>query len=226
LSFAQEISSIHSDLVQPETEESWDAIARAITRVCKLCKTSTGDSLEMISSIYTFSRPLNSAMSSERTRLSGAAVELVSVLASTLGASFDALLPAFLPTLLVLCGRPNKVFIARARTCILTIIEMTLLPSILPYLVQSLREKSVSLRLTALEGVLACLNCFNPPDLEKESRAQDIENAIRVTARDANAEVRKVSRKVFEAYQMLLPNRVDKCVSPRIIYPIQFTFIR
>jgi hypothetical protein len=53
------------------------------------------------------------------------------------------------------------------------------------------------------------MNCFNPPDLEKEGRAQDIESAIRLAARDASADVRKISRKVFEAYKVLLPSRVD-----------------
>ena len=59
---------------------------------------------------------------------------------------------------------------------------------------------------------MACLNCFNPPDLEKDVRARLVEDVIRVTARDASADVRKVSRKVFEAYKALLPRRVDKYV--------------
>lgn len=57
---------------------------------------------------------------------------------------------------------------------------------------------------------MACLNSFNPPDLEKEARARLIEDVIRVTARDANADVRKVSRKIFEAYKALLPGRVEQ----------------
>jgi hypothetical protein len=56
------------------------------------------------------------------------------------------------------------------------------------------------------------MNCFNPPDLEKENRALEIEAAIRLSARDANADVRKVSRKIFEAYKELLPDRVDRFV--------------
>jgi hypothetical protein len=94
----------------------------------------------------------------------------------------------------------------------LTIIETTQLPSILSYLLLSLQDKAMSMRLTAMESVLACLNCFNPPDIEKEARALDIENAIRATARDANADVRRTSRKVFEAYKVLLPGRVERYV--------------
>jgi len=73
-------------------------------------------------------------------------------------------------------------------------------------------DKSLSLRLIATELVLACMNCFNPPDLETVQRAEDIEGVIRTTATDASAEVRKCSRNVFEAYKILLPGRLDKCV--------------
>ncbi len=76
----------------------------------------------------------------------------------------------------------------------------------------SVSDKSLSLRLIATELVLACMNCFNPPDLETVQRAEDIEGVIRTTATDASAEVRKCSRNVFEAYKILLPGRLDKCV--------------
>jgi hypothetical protein len=158
------------------------------------------------------SRALNSAMNSARTKLSGAAIDLISSVASGLGPTFEPLLHLFFPSLLTLCTRSNKVFITRARTCIQTIIENTQLLPVLTYLTQSLKDKSVSLRLAASEGVLACMNCFNPPDLEKEARAREIESVIRVTAKDASADIRKTSRKIFEAYKVLLPNRVDKCV--------------
>ncbi|KAF8891649.1 clasp N terminal-domain-containing protein [Infundibulicybe gibba] len=153
-------------------------------------------------------------MTSERTRLSGAAVDLVSAVALQMGGQFEPLLPLFFPTLLNLCSRTNKVTITRTRTCILAIIEATQLPSILPYFLQSVKDKSASLRLTSVEGTLCCLNCFNPPDLEREARAKDIEGIIRSSARDANADVRKVSRKVFEAYKLLLPGRVDNFTAP------------
>ncbi|EGO00202.1 hypothetical protein SERLA73DRAFT_26207, partial [Serpula lacrymans var. lacrymans S7.3] len=164
---------------------------------------------ELIAGLRSLSRPLTNSMNSERTRLSGTAIELIGAVATGLGSSFEPLLPLFLPTLLNLCTRANKVFTTRARSCILITIESTQLPSILPYLAESLGSKSVSLRLAAAESVLGCLNCFNPPDLEKESRARLVEEVIRATAKDASADVRKISKKVFEAYKTLMPSRVD-----------------
>lgn len=92
----------------------------------------------------------------------------------------------------------------------MTIVEHVQSPLLIPYFRNSVTDKSLSLRLTATELVLACLNCFNPPDLESIQRAEDIETVIRATATDSSSEVRKSSRDVFEAYKILLPSRVDE----------------
>lgn len=198
-------------LIVTETEESWDSIANGILHLASLSKMGACNFPdEFIASIRSLSRPLTSAMCSERGRLSGAAIDFLVTLASDLGGDMEALLPLFFPTLLTLCTRRSNIFVNRARACIIAFIENTQLPSILPYLADGSKDKSVSLRLAATESVLACLNCFNPPDLEKEARAKIVEDVIRVTARDASADVRKASRKVFEAYKTLLPGRVDK----------------
>jgi hypothetical protein len=211
--FKDKVDSIRNDICVTETEETWDAIAQSISNLTMLCGNGGCDfPAEIITTMREFSRPINRAMNSERTRLSGAAIDLIGVVASGLGMGFDPLLPLFFPALLALCSRTNKVIITRTRTCILTIIETTQLPSILPYFLQSVKDKSSSLRLTVAEGALASMNCFNPPDLEKDARAREIEAIIRATARDASADIRKVSRKVFEAYKLLLPSRVDRYV--------------
>ncbi|KAJ7502733.1 clasp N-terminal domain-containing protein [Mycena galericulata] len=214
----QKLDSIRTDLFLSETEETWDRIARGIAALTTACNdVDTYSPTELVAVARSISRPLISAMNSERSRLSGVAIDLVSVVASCLAVAFDPLLAHFFPVLLVLSSRTSKVTVARARSCILTVIEATHLPSILPYLAQSVTDKSVSLRQTIVESTLACMNCFNPPDLEKDARAKDIETIIRATVRDASADVRKVSKKVFEAYKLLLPNRLERCVANGII---------
>lgn len=164
----------------------------------------------MVAEIRSISRPLNNTLNSERSRLSGAAIEFLTALTTGLGSSFEPLVSQFVPTLLALCGRTNKVFTGRARACILAIIQHTRLPSLLPYLAGMANHKSVFLRLTAAEGILACLNCFNPPDLEKETRARVVEDFIKLAARDASADVRKASKEIFKAYKALMPARVAR----------------
>ncbi|KAF8817128.1 hypothetical protein BYT27DRAFT_7229085 [Phlegmacium glaucopus] len=184
------LNSLKDDLTLEETEDSWERITKAIL--------SFVGTSEVINALRNFSRPVISAMNSERTRLCNATIDLLMSAATGLGREFEQLFTLFMPPLLALCGRTNKVVINRARTCIITIIESTQLAS-------NVKDKSASLRLIVAEGTLACLNSCNPPDLEKESRARDIESIIR--------DVRKLSRKIFECYKILLPGRVDRLVN-------------
>lgn len=210
-----ELELIRKKVTLCETEDSWDVIADGLSSLIAICHNGGCDhASDMVSGIRSLSRPLISAMNSERSRLSGTAVDLVSALAVGLGSSFEPLVSLFVPTLLGLCGRTNKIFTSRAKSCILTVIEHTQLPSILHYLADMATQKSALQRLTAAEAVLACLNCLNPPDLEKEARARLVEDFIRVTARDASPDVRKASKQIFGAYKTLMPARVENFVNP------------
>jgi hypothetical protein len=207
----EELERARASLSLVETDATWDAIGNALLRIIALLKGGACDFPKTLtSSVRSMYRSITSAAASERSRLSSSAVECIATLATGLGPSFDPLVPLFIPTLLSICSRPNKVFISRAKATIQTIIDQTQLISLLPYFVGALREKSVTLRLIAIESLLACVQCFNPPDLERDARARDVENAIRLTATDASADVRKVSRHVFDAYKILLPARVDR----------------
>ncbi|KAK7057325.1 TOG domain-containing protein [Favolaschia claudopus] len=213
--FHQQFESSRTQISLAETEETWDTIARSISTLAAACSdTDSYTPAELVAAIRVISRPLISAMSSERSRLSGVAIDFVAIVAGCLGPAFEPLLSSFFPALLALSSRTSKVTVGRARTCIHAIIDATHLPNILFYLSQDINDKSVSLRLTVVESTLACMNCFNPPDLEKESRAKEIEAIVRAAARDANAEVRKISRKVFEAYKLLLPTRLESFAAP------------
>ncbi|KAG2150616.1 clasp N terminal-domain-containing protein [Suillus clintonianus] len=210
-----ELEAVRGKVSLEETEESWDKIEQGIVQLTQCCNNGGCDfATEMVAGIRSLSRPINHAMNSERSRLSGSTIELVNALLAGLGPSFEPLVSLFMPTLLGLCGRTNKVFTSRAKACILAVIENTQLPSILPYLAESLNQKSAFLRSVAAEGVLACLNCFNPPDIEKDTRARLIEDVIKLTARDASADVRRAGKMIFEAYKALLPDRVESFIAP------------
>jgi len=207
----EEFEHARASLSLAETDETWDVISNALLRIIALSKGGACDfPTTLTTSIRSMHRSITSAVVSERSRLSSTAVECIGALAMGLGPSFDPLVPLFIPTLLSICSRPNKVFISRAKATIQTIIDQTQLISLLPYFVGALREKSVTLRLIAIESLLLCVQSLNPPDLERDARVRDIENAMRLTAMDASADVRKVSRHVFDAYKILLPARVER----------------
>lgn len=196
-------------LALEESEDTWERIARAIQRLNALAKGSATDfPKETVAAVRTHVRPIISALNSERSRLNGAATDLVVNLATQLGRQFGPLLPHLAPTLLGLSTRTNKLLISRAKSCLLAIAEYAQLTNLLPLLRDAVTDKSLSLRLVSSEVALKCLNCFDPSNLETNARAEDIECMIRSTARDASADVRKVSRSLFEAYKILLPQRV------------------
>ncbi|OAX34072.1 hypothetical protein K503DRAFT_656589, partial [Rhizopogon vinicolor AM-OR11-026] len=141
-------------------------------------------------------------------RLSGSAIECVTAQSACLGPLFEPLIPLFMPTLLGICSRSNKVFTRRAKACIFAIITHTPSPSILPFLVKSLDRQSTSLRLVAAEGVLTYVKSSNTPIIANDARARLVENVIRVTAEDASADLRTAGKALFEAYRACLPNCV------------------
>jgi CLIP-associating protein 1/2 len=213
--FFVSLEKLKHPLSLPESEESWEEISTGLERLRRLCQLGACDhGTEIIFTFRSLHRNIVSAMNSERTRLSGAALDALGEVALSLGSDFEPILPLFFPALLSLCGRMNKVVVSRAKTCVFGIIEATQLPGILTYLVQSVNDKSPTIRLAVAEGALSCLRCFNPPDLEKESLAFAIETIIRSTVRDANANIRKVGKDVFQSFKVVLPHRVERYVLP------------
>jgi CLIP-associating protein 1/2 len=209
--FVRSFEKLKRPLSLPESEDSWEQIYKGFDQLGRLCQRGAFEhTLEFISSLRSIHRNVVGAMNSERTRLSGVALDLLGTVASGLSSDFEPLLPLFFPSLLSLCARTNKVVVSRAKICIVTIVEVTQLPSILIYLAQSAKDKSPSVRLVVTEVTLSCLKCFNPPDLEKENLSSTIEAIIRSSARDANAEIRKVGKDIFQSYKVLLPDRVER----------------
>lgn len=74
-------------------------------------------------------------MATERTRLSSSTLDLLASI-TRLGHAFAPLLPLYLPALLRLLCRTNKLYIARASSTLQSIIAHTHLPDILKFVVE------------------------------------------------------------------------------------------
>ena len=164
---------------------------------------------QMVAGMRSLSKQLNNSLKSERSRLSGSVIELLTVVSTGLGPAFDPLVSLFMPSLLGLCARTNKVSASWAKACITAIINHTKSPSILPHLAESVHHASGPLRLVAAEGVLACMNCFILPD----NTTHLIESVIKSASRDACEDVRTAGKKILEAYKALSPQRAGKLIS-------------
>ncbi|OJA17922.1 hypothetical protein AZE42_03468 [Rhizopogon vesiculosus] len=213
-SLTRELQDIRQRVSIPETEESWSQIEQGIVQLTECCNIGGCNfPEEIIAGIRSMSRHLNHAMKSERSRLSGSAIECVTAQSARLGPLFEPLIPLFMPTLLGICARSNKVFTRRAKACIFAIITHTSSPSILSFLAKSLDRKSTSLRLVAAEGVLTYVKSSNTPMIANDSRARLVENIIRVTAEDASADIRTAGKALFEAYRARLPDCVASFIA-------------
>ena len=147
-------------------------------------------------------------MNSERTRLSATVLELLTTIIPRLDRSFEPLMQVFIPSVLKLCTRTNKLYISRARTLLDTITGHTSLTSIVPYFQGCWSDKSTTLRLAAAESMVSALKKFNPPDLSRY--ISHIETAILSAGVDKDPSVRSAGRKLFECYKALWPERVER----------------
>ena len=149
-------------------------------------------------------------MNSERTRLSAAALDCLITIAPRVGLAFEALVSLFVPHILRLATRTNKVYVTRSQAGLALILGYCHIPSIIPCLLAACKEsKVVTGRAVAVECMLRCLNKWDWTEKEIKAKVCDVEEVIRVTGRDKDAGVRQTSRKVFEAYKTLFPDRVD-----------------
>lgn len=159
-------------------------------------------------------------MATERTRLSGTTLDLLSSL-TRLSTAFLALLPHYLPPLLRLLCRTNKLYISRTLAALQSIIKNTRLPHVVNYIVaewQAEGGKSSSFRIGASELLLVILGSTSGADLvvDKDSVGEkwldEVEWIIRIAATDREVKVRAVIKSVWDIYRIQWPERVSSYV--------------
>lgn len=196
------------DLV--ETDETWDRIDHALAQFQILTKCGATKVPSYIMRVHEFAPCIARSLLSERTRLSGTASDVLNSMAPRLAERFAPFVSVFVPPLLQLCARTNKVSLRRAEKSLHLICRHCHLPYILSYLVHALKEKSSSLRASAAECMVIFLDSCDPSRLHK--RVTDVEEAIRILATDAHPQARATCRHLYGVYAGLFPERRASCV--------------
>lgn len=147
-------------------------------------------------------------MLSDRGRLSGVATETIQTLAPRLGQSFAPLVSVYLPAIVTLLGRPNKVFLKRAEKCLTTIVSHCLLPAILFELKKGLSDPSNTCRQGCSAGLLRALNEW-PPETFGQKGVACIEEALRKVGTDKDKDVRATGKLIYAKFCDIWPERVD-----------------
>lgn len=150
-------------------------------------------------------------MLSDRGRLSGVSTDLLQTFAPRLAAQFHSLIHLYLPPLVRLLARPNKVYLKRAEKCLQTIITHCHLPSILIYLRNGLDDKSDACKRASAVGVERAVLEWDR-DIWNEKGLDVLELCIRKMATDRDADVRKTGKRVWALFMDIWPERIDESV--------------
>ncbi|CAG8463670.1 11833_t:CDS:10 [Funneliformis caledonium] len=137
--------------------------------------------------------------------------KLIEEMAKTLGFKFDALSEIFVPSIIKLCMRTKKTTLIRAQKCVKTIIRECRLPNLIPKFKEALQNQSKTLRNCAAEWIQISLEANEVGDLN--NYIADIEWSIRQCASDPSADVRAISKQIFEIYKSKFDLRLDTFVA-------------
>ncbi|KAL8278817.1 hypothetical protein RQP46_008886 [Phenoliferia psychrophenolica] len=225
-SVENELATLQLALDKDETEHTWEQIDRAVKRFHACVRGGATKHTDTFVKGFRQKELVNKiirSMATERTRLSASTLDLFASM-TRLGPAFAPLLPLYLPALLRLLCRTNKLYITRASSTLLSIILHTRLPDILRFIVQEWKNeagKSASFRLAAVEAVLAMIGgegatgegiAGGKDGLER--RVDELEWVVKTAATDREPKVRATAKSMWEVYKQVWPERVYAFTAP------------
>ncbi|CAH1768779.1 20786_t:CDS:2 [Entrophospora sp. SA101] len=211
LQFELEVKNILELFQEKESETNWRNFERALIQLIEITREGVSHyETEYISGIKSLKQPIQNSILTERTKLSGTATELVEEISKSLGPNFDSLAELFVPNILKLCNRTNKLFGTRAYKCLETIIKISKLSSLIPKFREAMQSQSKLLKTNVAKLTLTILE----EDVTGlENHIVDLEWIIHLGVIDSTLEVRTASKKSFEVYKSRFSSRVDEFVA-------------
>lgn len=133
---------------------------------------------------------------------------MLNSVAPRLADRFESLVNYYVPPLLLLCARTNKVALKRAEKCLYLIARHCQLISTLPLLREACKDKFAGLRVVAVATMATTVEYAGRGKLTR--KVAEVETVIRLSATDSNVEVRQNSKRLFEVYVATWPDRVER----------------
>ncbi|KAJ1555337.1 hypothetical protein HK096_003621 [Nowakowskiella sp. JEL0078] len=191
---------------QKESEETWESHENAIIRLTSIVRGSN-HLPNLTQALRKLKTGIQNAIATDRTRLCRTSMLLVEEMGRSIGPRFDSLVDLFVPSVLKIATRANKVFVSSASQCLIVLVEHTGSVAMIPILSEALKNQSKTLRIAAIETILRFMETQN---VERyEHLVEIIENIIRNGVVDSTSTVRENCRKVFEIYEKVFSHRVD-----------------
>ncbi|SPC63960.1 uncharacterized protein UHOD_03719 [Ustilago sp. UG-2017b] len=208
----EHFSDLSTNLHLPETEHTWQKIEQSLLHIQAITRGGATKFPDFIPLLKENASPINDALLSERTKLSGTAGDLLNSIAPRLGDKFEPLVAVFVPTLLLICARTNKVAVKRAEKSLHFVVKHCRPTSVIAYLKEAIKDKGQGLRAVAARTLLLVLEVTEKEKLGR--RVGDVEACVKSGATDSNPEVRKLAKRLFELYVEIWPERVEVFTKP------------
>jgi len=146
-------------------------------------------------------------MLSDRGKLSGVATDFLTSMAPRLASAFITLIPLYVPPLIKLLARPNKVYLRRAEKSLMTIAQYCPSPAFIAMIRTGVEDKSDTCRRSCGAVMAFILENWEVSWMGNKGMA-DIEDAMKKMATERDAEVRKIAKGMWETYNMHYADRV------------------
>ncbi|KAJ2231411.1 hypothetical protein IWW45_005490 [Coemansia sp. RSA 485] len=191
-----------------ENEETWQQIDDALKGLVSLVKAGATKFETFVPTMKPAVKFINSAILSERTRLSGTALMLVEEISKMMETRFTPLSDLIFPTAMKTCGRANKVFVTRGIKCLTTVITYSHLPEQTPRVCDAaMTDVNKTVRSSAAKLLMSIVSCCTVPELTQHLAL--VEKAIAAGVVDANPDARTTARQSYEIYIKRFSDRVE-----------------
>ncbi|GAA6028827.1 hypothetical protein JCM8097_007414 [Rhodosporidiobolus ruineniae] len=219
-----EVDALLAVLALNETEDTWEKINKAVKRFQAVVRggaTKFTDDFVQSMRDPRMVKGICRSLATERGALSGTTLELIAS-CTRLGSHFSVLLHPYLPTILRLFARPNKVYVNRAASTVASIVRNTRLGDVLKYIAAEWRNGEVGKSATFREQAAIAVALMLGADtgalaVEKdqlERRIDELEWVIKTGATGREASVRTEMKKCWEVYKREWPDRVASFTAP------------
>ncbi|BEJ10984.1 hypothetical protein CspHIS471_0104060 [Cutaneotrichosporon sp. HIS471] len=211
-----ELDVLATALSLPEREDTWEKMEKGIVRFTGVSRGGGYKHVDL------FVRGVGNkgvglrivdCMMSDRGRLSGVSTDLLQAMAPRLASHFGPLVLLYLPPLIRLLARPNKVFFKRAEKCLSAIILHCPLPTILIHLSHGLDDRSDQCKRASAIGIESAMTQWDSHRWS-EKDLDLLELCVRKMATDRDGEVRKTARRVWGLFSELWSERVEDFMTP------------
>ncbi|KAJ3375725.1 hypothetical protein GGF31_002929 [Allomyces arbusculus] len=200
------LDAIAADIAVKETEQTWEKMDAAIRKLKDLVPSCSAAQIAPF--VRQNKARIEACLKTDRTRLSGSACELVLALAQSGSQQTASACELFVPALLALTSRTNRIFIQRSQAALLAVVAAGNPDHFVMRVCNEAKNKAKTTRFAVVEAVKVLITSHDADRIEQFCDALEV--CLRATVDDSAVDVRQAARSAIEMYRVKVPNRSDR----------------